>query len=185
MRNLSPILLFICLTCGVAAEAEHPSKAPAEAMNKLSSLSGDWQLQVKASFDDGKTWQQSEPVSVQLVFKQRGLMLEEIPLQIVEQGFNMHTLITYDQYRQVYRKAAIDDVWGIMDLYEGQWQEDKLVFTNLKAGTLFPVGEDTWRGFRLTMQVSPDSRTTWIDKTDDMGKSWQPAFILEYKKKAS
>jgi hypothetical protein len=80
----------------------------------------------------------------------------------------------------VYRKAALDDVWGILDLYQGTIEDGKLVIDNLDAGTFFPIDENTWRGFRLTMELKTERRWMWIDKTDDNGKTWQPAFKSEY-----
>lgn len=156
------------------------SVVPLAALKKLEILSGKWQLVVDMSFDNGKTWQSSPPAVVDIHTRHKGLMLAEYPQDLNSPGFHMETYITYDQYRKVYRKAAIDDVWGIMDLYEGTIQNDMLVMTNVKAGTFFPVGNDVWRAFRLTMELTSPKRTLTIEKSDDGGATWQPAFIANY-----
>lgn len=149
-------------------------------MSRLTDFAGTWQMVMSSTLDEGKTWQKAAPVKVAIKYKQRGLMLEEAPEVPDPNGFNMHTLITYDQYKKVYRKVAIDDVWGIMDIYEGHFDGQNLVFTNLKAETFFPIGPDKWRGFRLTLEPAQQQRRLIVDKTDDKGKSWQPAFVVEY-----
>jgi hypothetical protein len=167
-----------------AQEAEIPevSRVPLARMEALGMLAGRWEMTVYVTEDGGETWTPTPPQDVEIGFAHKGMMLEEVPGDLDSPGFHMHTFITYDQYRNVYRKAALDDVWGILDLYEGEIEEDRLVFDNLDAGTFFPIDDNTWRGFRLTMELKPDRRWMWIDKTDDNGRTWQPAFKSEYVK---
>ena len=35
-------------------------------------------------------------------------------------------------------------------------------------------------GFKLTLELEADQRWMWIDKTDDEGTTWQPAFKVQY-----
>jgi hypothetical protein len=165
-----------------AQEVEIPevSRVPLAKMQALAMLAGNWQMTVFVTEDDGETWTPTPPQDVELKFVHKGMMLEEVPGNLDSPGFHMRTLITYDQYRNVYRKAALDDVWGILDLYQGTIEDGKLVIDNLDAGTFFPIDENTWRGFRLTMELKTERRWMWIDKTDDNGKTWQPAFKSEY-----
>lgn len=186
-------ILFLALICTIGVEtaraeaiaAKRPSVpsmsiTPLEKMQDLASMAGDWSMTVSMSNDDGDTWQSSAAQKVSIQFGHNGMMLEETPLDLSGPGFHMHSIITYDQYRRVYRKAAIDDIWGIMDLYEGNIVDGKLVMTNLAAKTFFPIGEHTWRAFRLTIDLALDSRMMWIDKSDDGGETWQKAFKAEY-----
>jgi hypothetical protein len=158
------------------------SVVPLEKMAALEALSGDWTMTVYATEDDGETWTPTPAQSVEIVYRHKGFLLEEIPADLDSPGFHMHTFLTYDQYRGVYRKAALDDVWGILDLYEGNIDDGWLVLDNLKSETFFPIGENQWRGFRLRMELKPGRRSMWIDKTDDRGQSWQPAFKAEYER---
>lgn len=178
-------LLIIAIVFSSVAQAQNPpevSRVPLQEMAKLKLLSGKWNMVVEASFDEGKTWQTTPPATVTLDYRHKNMMLAEIPDDLSTPGFHMESYITYDQYRKVFRKAAVDDVWGIMDLYEGKFNGEELVMTNLKSGTLFPVGEGKWRAFRLTIELASPKRLITIEKSDDNGKSWQPAFKAHYEK---
>ena len=183
---MRPVVLLAALLSfsAYAQETEIPevSRVPLARMQALAMLAGQWQMTVYVTENDGVTWTPTPTQDVELKFVHKGMMLEEVPGDLDSPGFHMHTLITYDQYRNVYRKAALDDVWGILDLYQGTIEDGKLVIDNLDAGTFFPIDENTWRGFRLTMELKSGRRWMWIDKTDDNGKTWQPAFKSEYVK---
>ncbi len=176
----------IALTLGlfvgssINAEDVDPGADARSQMQRLKVLEGDYSLVVHLSNDGGKTWQAGPAQKVQLRLRHNDLLLEELPVELAEQGFHMNTYLTFDQYRSVFRKAAIDDVWGVMDIYQGNIVDDTLVLTNLESGTLFPVGADTWRGFRLSVPLIAGERTMLIEKTDDYGQSWQPAFKSVY-----
>jgi hypothetical protein len=108
-------------------------------------------------------------------------MLAEIPADLTSPAFHMETYITFDQYRDVYRKVAVDDVWGIMDIYDGVREGDSIVFTNLRSGTTFPVNDGVWRNFRLTLQLASPERSFLVEKSDNNGVSWEPAFRSTYR----
>ncbi len=158
------------------------SKAPLAAMQHLEPLQGKWELIVRSSFDNGTTWQKGETQIVELLPRHKGMILAELPEDLAVPGFHMESYLSFDQYRQVYRKAAIDDVWGIMDIYEGKLEGDHLVMDNLRSGTHFPISDGVWRAFRLDIELTQPNRKIVIDKSDDGGKTWQPAFVAEYKK---
>ena len=174
-------LTLIFVTFHVAAD-EPPavSREPLGKMQDLAMLSGDWSVTIYMSDDDGETWKAAGTEPVSISFAHKGFMLEEIPGDLTTPGFHMRTMITYDQYRDVYRKAALDDVWGIFDLYEGNVVENKLVLDNLKSGTFFPVDETTWRGFRLTIDLQAGDRKMLVESTDDNGETWQARFKMHY-----
>lgn len=168
------------VTFQVSHAQGNASELPKAAMDVLANMKGEWSIQARFSPDDGKTWQDSEPNRVSVMPRQKGLMISEIPLEPEKPGFHMESHITYDQYRKVYRMAAIDDYWGIMDVYEGNMIDGQLVLTNLKSGTFFPVAAETWRAFRITLELAAGKRMMIVDKSDDGGKSWQPNFEITY-----
>ena len=189
-NNSTKCLLFLCATAlfqvSNAQDETVPdvSQVPLQAMQRLAPLAGAWDMTVFTTPDDGTTWNSNPAQVVDLRFAHKGFMLEEIPASLEAPGFHMRTYLAYDQYRNVYRKAALDDVWGILDLYEGTLEDDKLVLTNLASGTFFPLPDGKWRGFRLTLELKEELRWMWVDKTDDEGASWQPAFKVEYKRRS-
>lgn len=181
------MLFFVLLSISTfthGAKASVVSKIPLSKIAEISTLSGDWTMTVHTTHDNGKTWKPTPTQEVSIKIGHKGMMLEEKPLDLNSPGFHMHSFITYDQYRQVYRKAAIDDIWGIMDMYEGNIQSGVLIMTNLKSKTFFPVAEGVWRGFRLRIELKSPVREMLIEKTDDDGKTWQPAFKAVYKLKS-
>lgn len=179
-HSLIVLVLAMCFSKLTLAQASDPGLKAREQMDRLKILEGDYQLVVHTSDDDGETWMAGSAQRVTFRRRHNDLLLEELPNERTEQGFSMTTYITYDQYRNVFRKAAIDDVWGVMDIYQGEIVDNALVLTNLESGTLFPVSADIWRGFRLTLPLTGGARTMLIEKTDDGGASWQPAFRSVY-----
>lgn len=182
------LLATLCTNLVMANEEPAPARSPfsekpLEMMSQLSGLTGEWELQTLYSADEGKNWQDMGKVLIEIGYDQRELMIYERPIKANEKGFNMVSYVTYDQYRNVFRKAAIDDVWGIMDIYSGEIVDGVLVLTNLEAGTLFPEGDCRSRGFRLTLELQGDTRTMNIDATLDEGKTWQPNFKNIYVRK--
>ena len=179
----SVVALFVLLPCLVLAqEGQVPpvSVVPLDKMAALEVLAGRWTMTVYSTEDDGENWTPAPSQAVDIQYRHKNFLLEETPSDLESPGFHMHTFLTYDQYRGVYRKAALDDIWGILDLYEGDIDDGWLILDNLKSATFFPVGENQWRGFRLRMELKSKQRWMWIDKTDDNGQSWQPAFKAEY-----
>ena len=111
---------LLCAGTQFASAQSDATQAPLAAMQALSVLSGEWLIQSKFSPDNGETWQESPANTVSVGLRQKGKMLAETPQEPEKPGFHVESLITYDQYRKVYRMAAIDDHWGLMDVYEGQ-----------------------------------------------------------------
>ncbi|MEE4192797.1 MAG: hypothetical protein V2I66_14545 [Halieaceae bacterium] len=180
LRRGMALALSLLMSASVTAQDVDPGAKARSQMDRLKVLEGEYRLVVHVTNDDGATWQQGPAQKVEIRLRHNGLLLEELPVELAEQGFHMNTYLTFDQYRSVFRKAAIDDVWGVMDIYQGKIADGTLVLTNLESGTLFPVGPDTWRGFRLSLPLVSGERTMLIEKTDDLGKSWQPAFKSVY-----
>lgn len=176
------MMLIACCTYAQEQEIAEVSKTPLQQMQNLAVLAGNWNMTVFVTEDAGRTWTATPQQNVVIEYVHKGFMLQELPQDLASPGFHMRTMITYDQYRQVFRKAALDDVWGILDIYAGTINDGQLVLDNLASETFFPVDERTWRGFRLTMELKSEHRWMYIDKTDDKGTSWQPAFKVEYRK---
>lgn len=176
-------ILSIMGPLSVSAQNEVPevSKAPHAAMQKLASWEGKWSSTMRYSADDGATWQVLAPEEHVFAFREKGLVMTDIPAPKEDGSFQAATYFSYDQYRQEYRIAVMDDTWGVMDIYEGNIEDNKLVLTNLKSGTTFPIGDGVWRGFKLMIDLDGEGdRMFIIHKTDDGGKSWQPNFEVTY-----
>ena len=164
-----------------AAAIPPQSVKPHAMMQKFAPFAGKWRMTTNVTNDSGATWQLVAEEIVMLGLRHKGMLLAEKPISISADGFNMETYLTFDQYRGVYRKVAIDDSWGIMDTYEGNFKGSRLVLTNLKSGTSFPVGNNKWRFFRLNIEMpTAGRRSMLIEASDDSGETWTPAFKVVY-----
>ena len=191
MNRCWKLLLVTLASVSLCAQAESESRSaqrpavsekPYSMMQKLSVLAGTWTARTEQTEDGGATWTDLGSKRVRVELQHKGMLLVEQPDEVSSGGFDMHTAIAFDQYRNLYRQSSTDDVWGVMDLYEGNIETGQLVVTNLKAGTFFPIDEGVWRGFRLSTELKQPHRQMLVEKTDDNGASWQPAFRVEYTK---
>ena len=188
-RIFKIVFLLCCISLAAISHADEQaipavSQKPLQAMQRLAPLAGEWDMTMFVTPDDGETWNATPPQAVSVDFGHKGFMLGEQPAMLDGPGFHMHSWLSYDQYREVCRKADLDDVWGIFDLYEGTIDDDRLILTNLASPTFVPLEDGRWRGFRLILELKAGNRWMWIDKTDDGGETWQPAFKVEYQRRS-
>lgn len=156
-------------------------KVPLEAMQRLNNLTGKWTSTMSISYDKGKTWQRSKPNQVLVKSRLNGMMLEQSPITKSHNGWDILVNVAYDQYRNTYRYIVSDDVWGMMDIYEGNIDDNgKLIVTNLKSGTFFPYNETTLLAFRISVELDPCKRRMDIDFSADKGENWTPYIVYEY-----
>lgn len=175
------LLLALTIQVAIANDENHPSFLPKKNMQKLEQLIGRWTVTNEMMSETDKKWQIISTSVVKYEWRQNAMLIAEIPEKSASNSFHMETYIAFDQYRNTYRKAAIDDIWGIMDIYEGNIINNSLVMTNLKSGTFFPVGEgNIWRAFKLEIELAHSKRVTMVYKSDDDGLHWEPAFRVTY-----
>ena len=185
-RLLLIVFLMQTTTSAVLGEEKkrHPASVePYEKMQLLSGMAGRWHMQSEYTEDGGITWQKAPKSPIVVRYRQKDLLLEEIPTNPDLPTFHVMHWLSYDQYRDVYRLAAMDDIWGLLDIYEGTINNGKLVVNNIKAETFFPMGDGKNRMFTLSMELSGDTRITDITASDDGGATWQPSFRLTYERR--
>lgn len=173
MKKLT-FLLFILFSTTTFAQQE-VERVPLEKMAKLEHLLGHWKTTNFAWEDNG--WKQIATSNVHYFKKLKGkLIAEEISNVMPQDSFIVETFLSYDQYRNTYRLAAIDDIYGLMDIYEGDFIDDKtLQVTNLRAGTNFPTSDGGEMYFRLTFnEINNNTRNFLVERSSDNGQTWQP-----------
>ena len=150
-------------------------KIPLEYMKKLNSILGEWDT-VHFEYTDEGEWKKTAISKTIFTKKLKGkLIVEEIRNLKPATGFIVETAITYDQYRHLYRLSAIDDTYGLMDIYEGKLENNTLVVTNLRAGTHFPTKEGGKMHFRLTFEEADhNNREFLVERSSDEGQTWLP-----------
>lgn len=176
------LIALLLISSSVSAEVERPkdSQKPYAMMQKLAPLVGTWSMVRERTMDGGKTWETYPATTIQVQYKQKSLMLEEAAVTLENNGFHMSIYISYDQYQQVYRQAAMEDYWGLMDISEGQLDGNTLVFTNTKSRTYYPMEGGRLRALKLRVELKSPSRMIYIDESYDEGNSWSPSFRIQY-----
>ncbi|WP_300556658.1 DUF1579 family protein [Maricaulis sp.] len=169
-------LTVALLTAQTDADTEPQTFPGAEAqaaMARLAPLAGDWTATVYRMTEDG--WSEAGTEHAHIYFMLNDLALREDPDPDGVNGWQLESTLQYDQNRDHYRLVAIDDTWGNMDIYEGDFDADgRLVLSNLRSGTSY-VGEDgTTLHFRLTTAIEGVDRIVFsVDMSMDTGESWQ------------
>ncbi len=158
---------------------------PYAAMRLLDPLLGDWTITTEVMTQEGE-WRRQSVAHASVASSMNGLLLTEAeverePTEATNPALKLD--ITYDQYRDLYRAAAIDDGWGIMDIYEGNIEEGSLVLTNIRAGTSFPLGDGRELVFRLSLPLEGDTRIMTVDMSDNKGELWRPFYKLTYQRR--
>ena len=78
---------------------------------------------------------------------------------------------SWDRFQRVYRATFIDNITGLLDIYQGPFDDGELIVTNLHTGTYNTLGTDGSVQFsRLIISDIADDRfvMTWkyVDQAD-------------------
>ncbi|MGB3455644.1 MAG: hypothetical protein WBG08_01960 [Litorimonas sp.] len=158
------------------AAAVHPHTA---AMAKLAPLKGTFQVTGTQNEADGSvsTHAPSEATGDSTVGRAGLLLVTSVG---VEGGspITTHLTLTYDQYRDIYRVAVLDNSSGLLDIYEGTVEDGVLSVDNLRADTFYMYG-DTKVHFRLVWDMTGPVIDYDVDASVDGGDIWQPYMMME------
>jgi len=175
MKKILFVIAFIFYSPFIAAQTSEIEKVPLEKMAMLDSILGKWHT-VQYAYENN-AWKKIATSQVTYSKKLKGKMIaEEIHDLEPDNVFIVETFISYDQYRNLYRIAAVDDTFGLMDIYEGDFiSPEKFQVTNLRAGTNFPTDDGGEMYFRLTFtEIDNDTREFLVERSTDNGMSWSP-----------
>lgn len=112
-----------------------------------------------------------------------GLLIVEEHLQRISgEGFVPVTNLSYDQYRDTHRLSAIGAGWRLMDIYDGQLENDVLDLNNIRTGASFPLDDGREMFFRLLIPVSGVTRVTRVDMSVDGGETWNPFYRVTHER---
>lgn len=152
-----------------------------EEMAQLAPLAGDWVVTELDYGADGEWHAEDATYRETTRFLLDGMALRIDPAERPAKAWRLETTIQYDQNRDVFRLVALDDTWGNLDVFEGDFDADgRLVVTNLRVDTPY-VGPDGSRThFRLTFTITDNAHNTlFIESTGDAGETWRPFQRLE------
>ncbi|WP_394693405.1 DUF1579 family protein [Hyphobacterium sp.] len=170
-------LTALCLTVTPGASAQNSSAA----LDFLDNHEGDWTVSGRMMTPDGWVETSDQPATIESLYDGRAY-IERSTVDFGSEVSGLTTLISWDVFREVYRVAAVDESYGLLDVYEGHLDDvGRLSVTNLRADTYFPAGPTGEMHFRLSWTFVDEDRFVFeVDLTTDRGETWSPYFELTY-----
>ncbi len=108
---------------------------------------------------------------------------EKVKYLVGTSELNMVVHIGHDHRIGHLKLSAMDQEYGLMDVYTGDFLENKIVFTNLMSDQPIDFGEGKKLSFRLTYSnIKKDSFEHLVEGTYDEGQTWFPFAKSIYRK---
>ncbi|MEZ5317800.1 MAG: DUF1579 family protein [Vicinamibacterales bacterium] len=149
---------------------------PPQDMRKIAFLEGRWA--VTPEFGDvrdlSRPWLATKTVTTTFRPRLGGAFLEADLAVTWPDGqvWQTTSIWSFDRFRKTFRVVYLDDLWGLLDVYEGDFVDGRLTLSNERAATLGPPGADGRRligrtvvrditpgGFVIEWETSADGRT--------------------------
>lgn len=178
---------------------------PQSEMRALDGLIGAWDIQLffparDESAADGWAWREWAQSNSVIEPRLGGVTLMEQNLgfpisaqSVGAEGFDhwsYDTHITYDLVAATYRLIIIDNIWGLADIYEGEFDDSGADFSNLNTGshTLMGRNGDIQKALIRITDLEQDSFVVewWtVDGADIVeggidAQPWMPSVRMEY-----
>jgi len=175
------ILGLALVVSGQTAWGQDASSRQLGAMERLAPLAGSWRVTGQILTPSGQVQLRTGTAETVYAFNDRGL--DEVA--VIDLGSpeltEMRSTFSYDPYRSVYRVTVMDDAYGLMDVYEGDFDADgRLVVTNLRSDTSFPI-QGGQLHFKLVYDFSHESSHDFdVYLSADRGESWSLYFDQHY-----
>ncbi|TXH72180.1 MAG: DUF1579 domain-containing protein [Lysobacteraceae bacterium] len=149
-------------------------------MDRIAGLIGTWRMTPSYLDQASGEWREGEVfyAAFDPQYDGRYLRSEFVMPMPGLPAFRMSWTLSYDRYRKRYRMAVLENVVGLMDIYEGEWQGDALQLDDKRTGTSAPGanGQLIFARFvvrfesparaRITMQAwrkHSDEEGAWVD----------------------
>lgn len=171
----------LCVFSASALAQDAGSDRQLEAMARLAPLAGDWTVTGRIMGPEGAQALEPGEARTRYAFNDRGLE-DNARLDLGGDGpTHLRTLFSYDPYRGLYRLSVMDDTFGLLDIYEGDFDEDgRLVVTNLRTDTSYPI-EGGQLHFKLVYDFThSDGHDFDVYMSADRGTSWALYFDQRY-----
>lgn len=163
MKILRLIIPFLLIVLSGSAQTK------VSGINELAYLTGKWKAVTKVMTKSG-TWKETTTDTVEFSFIKKGNYLKAV----MGGQYEYELVFSYDQFQGKYRMSSIDQVSGLLDIYEGNLQERKLVIDNVVKDTYYTMGGTNYYN-RLTLsKISTNEGLMLIEGSDNRGEKWQP-----------
>lgn len=147
-----------------------PSSAQSEVygIKELAYLTGKWKAVTNVMTRSG-SWKETTTDTVEFSFVKKGNYLKAV----MGGQYEYELVFSYDQFQRKYRVSSIDQVSGLLDIYEGNLQEGKLVINNVVKDTYYTMGGTNYYN-RLTLsRTSTNEALMLIEGSGNRGEQWQ------------
>ena len=178
MKTLAIGFFVLCTAILNAQNGKTPNQ-----MEELGFLIGKWTLE---NFENKKDqgWTSLGKTQAIMKLEHNGRFVREEVKYITGFGeINMITHIGFDSRINSYKLSAMDQEYGLMDIYRGKWVENKLVFTNMESDVPIKTNDGKELFFRVTYEKTSDKELVhWVEGTTDKGNTWFPFSKSLYQK---
>lgn len=140
-------------------------------MGVLATMNGDFKVATANRNGPGAPWNEGERLSSFSSLLGGALVQESFE---TASGNRFLRSISYDRFRNHYRVTQIDDSRGLLDVLEGDFDEEgrRLTLSNVKSGTTWSgfgmnfhtrlsIFDITEQGFKMEAEMSTDGGETW------------------------
>jgi hypothetical protein len=145
-------------------------------MERLGFLAGPWSVTPEFGSPDGG-WSATEAAETEFSAILGGTFWwSETPITWPDgQVWSTVSIWSYDRFRNEYRVTFLDDLWGLLDVYEGRFEDGELKVSNGRSQTWGPSTGGPPAMARVVLHdVSERSFVLeWEGSTD--GVAWSPA----------
>ncbi|MDC6366681.1 MULTISPECIES: hypothetical protein [Flavobacteriaceae] len=200
------VLLLVTVSISMKSQTDYSPGFEAgkpEEMNKLAFLKGKWNINLKWTNDVTQPkdkWLSAGMSKSEFLDYYEGTFLQEkslgFPLgKTGHEGFTnweYNSVFSYDRFQKKYRCIAFDNIMGLTDIYEGNFNGENLVLTNAKTSTYNNQGTNGGnQKNRMTLIPISDNRfeVIWenideiqLNPNDIHSSEWNFVILMIYKK---
>lgn len=136
---------------------------------RLDFLAGDWRIEQFTSTQAGE-WRSNGSGDLHFASTMNDLYLET---RAHSGGFLYHIVLSFDASQQRYRVTSRDDQSGLIDVYEGAFDEQgALLVSNVGPGTHYFFGGVRYHN-RMSFSPTAGGWVWLVEASPDGGQSWR------------
>ncbi len=157
---------------GVVAQVQPASQAVElrAARARLDFLLGDWRVEQFTPIEAGD-WRSNGEGELRFISTMNDLYLET---NARSGRYVYHIVFSFDAAQQQYRVTSRDDQSGLIDVYEGVFDEQgALVVSNVGPGTHYAIGGVRYHN-RMSFAPTSGGWVWLVEVSGDGGQSWRP-----------
>lgn len=150
-------------------------------MNKLDFLKGEWNVKMEFVGRGGK-YQEAGSTESNISYASTSLLQEKMTY---ERGFptSININYSYNEDTKMYRIATFNDLNSSIDIFQGDFMNDSLVFEDTKIS--FTKDQQANRTYKQFVYTIVDDNNFSVENKDsqDRGKTWNPRARFTYTRK--